>query len=126
MRSLNKLLLALALLPSLALADMTVDPVITPTAILSCQLPVEREDGTPLAVNEIATINFYAGTTIGDYTDTIGMTSCSMSIDITKLVDAPYYYVVTAVDTDGRESMYSPMYTLTVKRVKPPSAPSWN
>lgn len=126
MRSLSKALLGLSLLATPVLADITVDPNITPTAVLSCTLPIEREDGTALAINEIATINFYAGTTVGDYTDTIGMLSCSMSIDVTALTDAPYYYVVTAVDTDGRESVHSPMYTLTVKRVKPPRAPTWN
>lgn len=121
----KKYILALLMLVvTPAIADMTIDPLITPTATLSCTLPIEREDGTPIAEDEIATINFYAGTTAGDYTDTVGMTSCSMSIDVTLLTDAPYYYVVTAVDTDGRESMYSPMYTLTVKRVKPPKAPS--
>lgn len=108
------------------LADLTVDPNINSNVEITCTLPVEREDGTPLAVGEIATINFHAGTTSGNYTDTITRAVCNLSVDATALADQSFYYVATVVDTEGRESMYSAEFVLTVQRVKPPKPPTWN
>ena len=125
----NKLILALALLmPFTVMADITVDPTIESSYTLSCTQPIAREDNTPLAFGEIAQNTFYVGTATGNYTDTIPNLppTCSLTVDATAVADGNYYYVVTVVDTDGRESTYSQEIVVTVKRVKPPNAPTWN
>ena len=57
----------------------------------------------------------------------IGISSCSLTVSATALPDATYYYVVTAIDTDGRESQYSTEYTVLIERpvVQKPKAPRW-
>ena len=42
-----------------SVAAEEIDPTITPSKTLTCTLPVERTDGTPLAVDEIAQVRFY-------------------------------------------------------------------
>jgi hypothetical protein len=117
----------LAVTPFTTMANVTVDPTIDNSYTLSCTQPIEREDGTPLAIGEIAKNNFYVGTTPGNYTETIENLppTCSLTVDATAVADGSYYYVVTVVDTDGRESMYSTPFVVTVQRVKPPKAPTW-
>lgn len=106
-------------------ANVTVDPTLEPNVTINCAMPVEREDGTPLALNEIAEVRFYSGTQSGVYTNTQNSSVCQLVVDATVLADGAYYYVVTAVDTDARESGYSVEKVVTVKRVKPPKSPTW-
>ena len=123
----KKYLLGLLLLPAVAAANITVDPSTEPSYTITCTQPIEREDGTPLAIGEIAENRFYVGSSSGDYTDMISNLppTCSLTVDATAVADGQYFYVVTAVDTDGRESTYSQEKVVTIQRVKPPKAPTW-
>lgn len=71
--------------------------------------PSAREDGSPLSPSEIAGFNIYYGTEAGDYQDQIIIDDPSAeNAQVEELPPGTYYLVVTAVDTDGRESLYSP------------------
>ena len=88
---------------------------------ITCTDPIEREDGTPLAVGEIDYRRWLMGTAPGEYQNNIAETGqCSLLVDYTDVPDGSYYYVITVVDTDGRESRYSNEYTVVVKRIADP------
>ena len=75
---------------------------------MSWVAPSEREDGTPLALSEIAGYRIYYGPTAGEYPYHFDITD-SLAIQ-TKLQNLPsghYIFVITTLDTDGRESAYS-------------------
>lgn len=107
-----------------------VDPTITPTLTITCIDPVEREDGTPLAIGEIATRNFFVSATAPgaakNWTPAgSNNTACRQVYDLGAVIDGQYYYTATAVDTDGRESAFAPgVVALEVKRLAPPKPPN--
>jgi len=75
---------------------------------LSWVPPTEREDGTPLLDNEICCYRIYWGTTPGNYINQIDIDGAVDSYsDITEFPPNIIYLVLTTIDTDGRESMYS-------------------
>jgi hypothetical protein len=82
---------------------------------LSWVAPAEREDGTGLALSEIAGYRIYYGTTAGDYQNQIDIND--HTVGQTQLSDLPvgtYYVVMTTIDTEGRESTYSSEVVVTV------------
>jgi hypothetical protein len=129
----NFLVGLLLLTPFSVLAEgQIVDPDKTPTWTITCEYPVEREDGTPLAINEIAKVEFYVSPDKSDWISAgENTTACRQVYNLTDVADGQYYYTVTATDTEGRASLFSinspdaniddPGYVaLVVKRVKPP------
>jgi len=76
--------------------------------------PELREDGTVLINNEISGYRIYYGTTAGDYQYQVDVDSGSNSAQVSAIPSGTYYAVVTAVDTDGRESLYSEEVVITV------------
>lgn len=120
-----KKLLFLLLIPFSAYA---VDPAIEPETILNCDMPVQREDDTALAIDEIMLVSFYLSDTSGGYTiSTPYQTNiiCQVVIDNTVLSDGTYYLVGTATDTDWRASVPSVERTHIVKRIAPPKSLTW-
>jgi VCBS repeat-containing protein len=70
--------------------------------------PVEREDGTAISMSEIAGYRVYYGVSQGDYTREVEITNSStMNVTLSNLKPGTYYLVVTSVDQDGRESVFS-------------------
>jgi len=77
---------------------------------LSWVAPAEREDNAPISLSEIAGFKVYFGTAQGQYSNNIvindgsavGHTLTSMPAGDT------YYVVITTLDTEGRESQFSP------------------
>jgi len=70
--------------------------------------PTERLDGTPLILSEIESYNLYYGNSPGDnpfFGDNLNVTS--NSIYITDFPGGTYYFVITTVDEDGAESLFS-------------------
>lgn len=124
MQSIKLLLLTLLTFNAYAYA---VDPLIEPTTTINCKMPIEREDGTPLAIDEIAKVTFYTGTSSGVYDVNNGKTNtiCQTVVDNTILSDGTYYKVFTVKDTDGRVSKYSDERIHLVKRLAPPKAGTW-
>jgi len=108
----------------MAAPAMAVDPTIDPIKTLSCTMPVEREDGTALAVNEIAEITFFVSTDQVAWTQVGSNTVCSQQLELTNTPDGQYYYVARTVDTDGRVSRNSNELPLLVKRLAPPAPPT--
>ena len=107
--------------------EVTLDPTQAGQTALTvtCDYPIEREDGTPLAINEIAKVAFHVEKNgAGGYVPAgENMSACRQVYDMSQVPDGVYVYVVTAIDTDGRESLFSTeMVTATVKRIANPNA----
>ena len=91
--------------------------------------PTEREDNTALGLSEIAGFNIYCGDVQGDYQDTTFFEGATLPDTVWSL-DAPIgtrYCVVTTLDIDGRESLYSEEVTVVVEgksRPNPPMIPA--
>ena len=120
-----KILTGLLLLVSTSV--YAVDPVLEPTTEFTCQLPIEREDGTPLVAGEIVELRFHYGSVSGVYNAVESSTVCAWVYDnTTNSSDNNMYLVVTAVDADGRESKYSAEKIHGIYWVKLPNPPVWD
>lgn len=83
--------------------------------ILSWVAPVEREDGAPISMAEIAGYRVYYGTAQDDYTNEVEITdSSTMQATLSGLAPGIYYIVVTTYDMDGTESGHSQVITASV------------
>jgi len=77
--------------------------------------PVARADGSPLSLAEIGGYRIYYGTSEGDYPNRIDVgDSTAVEAVINDLPAGTYYFVVTAYDTAGRESGFSPAVVETI------------
>lgn len=123
-----KLILPLLLLLSFSTNAVTLDPTIEGQKVftITCKYPIEREDNTPLSIDEIAQINFFVEKDgVGGYLPAgENTTACRQVYDTTLISDGVYVYAATVVDTDGRESLYSESVTLTIKRLVNPKPPT--
>ena len=81
---------------------------------LAWTTPELREDGTILINSEISGYRIYYGSTAGDYQNQIDIDSGSNSAQVSAIPSGTYYAVVTAIDVDGRESLYSDEVIITV------------
>ena len=87
----------------------------TQVVALSWTAPVEREDGTPISMSEIAGYRVYYGTSEGNYPNEIDIAdSYNMQAMLSNLASGTYYIVVTSYDMDGRESAFSEVVTKSV------------
>jgi hypothetical protein len=90
-------------------------PVADKAIDVSWVAPVEREDGTPITMSEIAGYRLYYGTTAGIYPSMVEFTgSDTMNATINGLTSGTYYIVVTTYDVDGRESVHSSMVSTSI------------
>ena len=87
--------------------------------------PIEREDNTAFAENEIKEFRVYYGTAPGDYQNTVSVVRADVNV-VTPLhlslvlpTGFIYYFVVTTVDVDGRESLYSDEVFIPLDHEKP-------
>ena len=89
--------------------------------------PTQREDGSAFDLKtELKGFNIYCGTASGDYVDTYNFTGYTLPVT-EWLIELPLgvsYCVVTTVDTDGRESLYSNEVTVTMDGKYRPNAPN--
>jgi hypothetical protein len=82
---------------------------------LSWNAPYEREDGTPIAMSEIAGYRVYYGMSQGSYTEEVDVKDGStMEVTLDGVASGTYYIVVTTYDVDGRESGYSDEVVKTI------------
>ena len=73
------------------------------SATLVWSVPTERTDGTPL--NNLSGYNLYYGQASGDYANKIEVENSGLtSYMVENLSSGPWFFVVTAVDSDGLES----------------------
>ena len=77
--------------------------------------PSEREDDTGLSLSEITGYRIYYGTETQNYQNQFKVDDSSA--EQAQIVDVPkgtYYLVMTTIDSDGRESSYSPEVVITI------------
>ena len=75
---------------------------------LSWVAPAAREDTTALSLSDIAGYKIYYGTTQGQYSSSVTISdSTAVGHTFTNFSSGTYYFVMTTIDTDGRESTYS-------------------
>ena len=75
--------------------------------------PAEREDNSSLSLSDIAGYKVYFGTTQGQYSNSLTINDGSATgYTFNVVATATYYFVVTTIDTEGRESQYSPEVTI--------------
>lgn len=78
------------------------------TASLSWKAPVARTDGSSLPVREISGYRIYYGTKSRKYDYSIAIKNAYKdSYSVSDLPVDTYYFAMTTVDVDGRESGYS-------------------
>lgn len=93
----------------------------TRNAMLQWQSPTERENGTPLAITDLAEFRVYNLTTAGPAQ--MGKTAGTVNtITLPIAAKTCYRFVVTAVDKDGNESAYSNEAQLCTFGPKPPKS----
>jgi hypothetical protein len=98
-----------------ALAAFNVQVVATASgsATLSWTPPVQNSDGAPL--NDLAAYRIYFGTAAGTYPNSTAVGNPGLaSFVVDQLTPATWYFVVTAVNSNGVESSYSNVATKTV------------
>ncbi len=76
-------------------------------ASLNWVAPSEREDNTPISLSEIAGYRIYYGTAPGDYQYELEISDAYNDVIDISLLQGTYYAVITTVDVDGRESVFS-------------------
>lgn len=80
----------------------------TNTITLSWGAPSEREDNQPISLSEISGYRIYYSNTQGDYNDSISINDGSaQEYTFSDFSTGIYYFVITTVDTGGRESQQS-------------------
>jgi len=82
---------------------------------LSWVAPAEREDNSGILLSEIAGYKIYYGTTQGQYSDSVPINDgTATGYTFTGLPAGTYYFVVTTIDTEERESQHSSVVTITI------------
>lgn len=75
---------------------------------LSWTAPIDRADGTPLALSEIAGYRVHYGKTKGSYPNHINITNGSLqSATLNGIPVGTYYVSMSTYDSSGLESSYS-------------------
>jgi fibronectin type 3 domain-containing protein len=83
-------------------------PVVIPLA-LNWIVASQREDGSELSLSDISSARIYYGSETKDYQKSIQIDYpiSNLLLSEISLASGTYYFVITTVDTDGRESLYS-------------------
>ena len=75
---------------------------------LSWVAPAEREDNSAISLSEIAGYKISYGMLQGQYPNSVTISdSTAVGYTFTDFPTGSYYFVVTTLDTEGRESQYS-------------------
>ena len=123
--------LLLLLLPLLSFSASANSLILDPTiegqknVTVTCTANLEREDGTPMVIGEIAYFSYYIST---DGTAPVNADAdtptCRQVFNLEAVPDGVHIYQVTETDTEGRESALSATQaTVTVKRLANPGDP---
>ena len=75
--------------------------------------PVEREDNSALSLSAIAGYKVYFGSTQGQYSKSLSINDGSATgYTFNSFAAGTYYFVITTIDNEGRESQYSTEITI--------------
>ncbi len=78
--------------------------------------PTTRSDGSAISLSQIASFRIHYGTAPGNYTGRINVNDgSSTTYTIRDMAPATYYFAVTAIDADGRESVHSSTVSTQVR-----------
>ena len=96
--------------------DPDTDNIVVLTDIsLSWAAPSERENNEPISLSEIAGYKIYYGTVENAYPNSIDINDGrAESYTFTGFSTGTYYFVLTTLDTEGRESQHSPAVKIVV------------
>ena len=92
---------------------------------LTWAAPIEREDSTAFSESEIKEFRVYYGTVAGDYQNVVPVARADISavtpleLSLKLPTGFSYYFAVTAVDLEGRESLYSDEVSILLEHEKP-------
>ncbi len=87
----------------------------TTNITLSWVAPAAREDNSALSLSAIAGYKIYYSTAPGQYSNSASINDGTATGYIfNNFTSATYYFVVTTIDTDGRESQYSTEITISI------------
>lgn len=82
---------------------------------LSWVAPAEREDNSSISLSEIAGYQVFYGSSQGQYSNSVIINDgTAVGYTFTDLPSGTYYIVVTTIDTEGRESQFSPVLTIAI------------
>jgi hypothetical protein len=99
---------------ALAAFTLTVQAVATGSATLSWTPPTTNSDGSPL--NDLAGYRIYWGPTEGSYPNSATLTNAGLtSYVVGNLVPGTYFFVATAVNSVGAESVFSSPASKTIQ-----------
>ena len=85
----------------------------TNVATLSWIPPTENVDGSPLL--DLSGYKIYFGTTQGNYTELVNLANPGLTMYVADtLGSGTYYFVITAYDSTGNESVYSNVASKTM------------
>jgi hypothetical protein len=99
---------------SLAAFTVTVQAIATGSATLSWTPPTTNSDGSPLT--DLAAYKFYWGPTAGNYPNSVSVPNAGLtSYVVTNLVPGTYFFVATAVNASGAESVFSAAASKTIQ-----------
>ena len=74
-----------------------------------------REDSSSISLSEIAGYQLYYGKAQGQYSNSITINDgTTTGYTLANLPSGTYHFVMTTLDTEGRESQFSPEIVLTV------------
>lgn len=94
--------------------DPVVDAVVAAT-VVSWEPPFFREDGSFLSLVDVQGYRVYYGSAPGDYQERIDIDGgLTAEVDLAGLPSGVYYLVVTSIDAQGRESLYSEEFSITL------------
>jgi hypothetical protein len=81
---------------------------------LSWVAPAEREDNSSMSLSEVAGYQVFYGMAQGQYSNSIVINDGTAVGYTLSLPAGTYYFVVTTIDTEGRESQFSPEVTIVI------------
>jgi hypothetical protein len=98
---------------ALSAFSVTVQAVATGSATLTWTPPTQNTDGSPLT--DLAGYKIYWGTSQGSYSNSVTLNNPGLaSYVVTNLVSGTYYFVATAINSQGVESSYSAPASKTI------------
>jgi hypothetical protein len=99
---------------SLPAFTLTVQPIALGSATLSWTPPTTNTDGSPLT--NLAGYKVYWGPSAGNYTNSVSLTNPGLtSYVVTNLMPGTWFFVATAVNSVGAESVFSSPASKTIQ-----------
>lgn len=96
------------------------------TALLTCILPTQYQDNSPIVAEDTITVDWYVSTTPGGpYSQITGPDICSFTLDLTSYNEGNYYFV-TVVHSSLYNTYSANSNEVEVRRIAPlvPKAPT--